>query len=43
MAFAGAILLIFPGVVTDAAGLALLGFVILYNLKFQKKNGPVPS
>lgn len=43
MAFAGAILLIFPGIVTDAAGLALLGFVILYNLKFQKKNGPVRS
>jgi TRAP-type uncharacterized transport system fused permease subunit len=28
LAFAGAVLLIFPGVVTDAAGFSLLGLVI---------------
>ena len=40
LAFAGAVLLIFPGVVTDAAGFSLLGLVIFYNLKFQKRSTP---
>jgi TRAP-type uncharacterized transport system, fused permease components len=40
LAFAGAVLLIFPGIVTDATGFALLGLVIVYNLKFQKKTTP---
>ncbi len=30
LAFAGAVLLIFPGVVTDATGFSLLGLVIFY-------------
>lgn len=43
LAFAGAVLLIFPGIVTDATGFALLGFIVLYNLKVQKKREPSGS
>ncbi|MEA4880557.1 MAG: TRAP transporter large permease subunit, partial [Synergistaceae bacterium] len=37
LAFAGAILLIVPGIYGDVGGFALLSFVVLYNLKIQKK------
>ena len=42
LAFAGALLLILPGVLTDAAGLALLGLVVCFNLKFQKSTPAIP-
>ncbi len=37
LAFAGAILLIVPGIYGDVGGFALLSFVVLYNVKIQKK------
>ena len=43
LAFAGALLLINPGFMSDAAGLALLGFVVLFNVKFQKSSEPAGS
>lgn len=41
LAFAGALLLIVPGVLGDAGGFILLAFVLLYNVKIQKD--PEPS